>query len=86
MKAIAKTVEMVAWFDNKGKINPVKFKVEEDDDSKVIKINKILRRDFERLADNPMWKFTCSSIIDGIESSYNLKYDLMTCRWLLFLQ
>ena len=28
MNRIAKTVEMVAWFDDKGKINPVKFRVE----------------------------------------------------------
>lgn len=85
MNKISKTVEMVAWFDDKGKINPVKFRVEEDEDTKVIKINRVLNREYERIAGNPMWKFTCSSIIDGIESNYNLKYDLMNCKWLLFL-
>ena len=85
MNRIAKTVEMVAWFDDKGKINPVKFRVEADEDTKVIKINRVLNREYERIAGNPMWKFTCSSIIDGIESNYNLKYDLMNCKWLLFL-
>ena len=85
MNKISKTVEMVAWFDDKGKINPVKFRVKEDEDTKVIKINRVLNREYERIAGNPMWKFTCSSIIDGIESNYNLKYDLMNCKWLLFL-
>lgn len=85
MNRIAKTVEMVAWFDDKGKINPVKFRVEGEEDTRVIKINKILNREYERLAGNPMWKFKCSSIIDGIESVYNIKYDVMSCKWLLFL-
>ena len=74
---------MIAWFDENGKINPVKFKYEEDE-CKVICINKILNRSFEKLAGNPMWKFTCSSIIDNSEYTYNVKYDLINCKWLLF--
>lgn len=87
MSSIAKSIQMIAWFDSDGKINPVKFKYEqEDEDTKIICINKILNRDFEKLAGNPMWRFTCTSIINGVESRYILKYDLLSSRWLLFLK
>ncbi|MGL4569999.1 MAG: hypothetical protein ACRCVJ_02900 [Clostridium sp.] len=86
MNPIAKPVQMIAWFDMEGKINPVRFKYEEEDeDCKVVCINRILNREFEKLAGNPMWKFTCSSIVDGVENTYSIKYDLLTNRWLLFL-
>ncbi|MGL5354569.1 MAG: hypothetical protein ACRDA5_14845 [Clostridium sp.] len=86
MSAITKAIQMIAWFDIDGKINPVKFKYEqEEDDTKVISINKILNRDFEKLAGNPMWKLNCSSIIEGIESNYIIKYYLLSNKWLLFM-
>lgn len=85
MSRIAKSIQMIAWFDSDGKINPVKFKYEEEDeDTKIICINKIINRDFEKLAGNPMWKFNCSSVIDGVESNYIIKYDVLSSRWLLF--
>ena len=40
MKVIAKPVDVVAWFENKGIINPIKFRMKcEDDSYKVIKID-----------------------------------------------
>ena len=86
MKPIAKTIQMIAWFDEEGKINPIKFKYSgEDDEIKVILINKILSRNWEKLSWNLMWKFTCSSIVDGIECIYNITYDLINGIWLLFM-
>lgn len=84
MRRVAKSIKMIAWFDEDGKINPIKFKIEGEDEGKVIHINKILNRELEKLAGNIMWKFTCSSIIDGIENVYQIKYDLLASKWLLF--
>ena len=84
MKSVAKSIKMIAWFDEDGKINPMKFKIEGEDEGKVIYINRILNRELEKLAGNIMWKFTCSSIIDGIENVYQIKYDLLASKWLLF--
>lgn len=85
MKGIAKTIQMIAWFDENGKINPIRFKYEEEDEgTKIVCINRILNRNFEKLAGNIMWRFTCSSIVDGIEYIYNVKYDLINGIWLLF--
>ena len=84
MKSVAKSIKMIAWFDEDGKINPMKFKIEGEDEGKLIHINRILNRELEKLAGNIMWKFTCSSIIDGIENVYQIKYDLLASKWLLF--
>lgn len=84
---LAKSIQMIAWFDLEGKVNPIKFKYEEESNGfcKVIVIDKIIKRDLEKLAGNLMWKFTCSSKIGGIERIYEVKYDLVNGRWLLFI-
>ena len=85
MKVIAKPIEMVAWTDANGKINPVRFRIENKDESiSVIKIDKVISIENEKLAGNFMRVFTCQSIIKGSERIYEIKYELSTCRWILF--
>lgn len=83
MKVVAKPIQMIAWFNKDGSINPIRFKVEEDGD-KVIKVDRVLKAERERLAGNIMEKFTCSSVIDGIEKLYEVKYDSKSYKWILF--
>lgn len=83
LKVIAKPIQMIAWFNKDGSINPIKFKIDEEE-SKVIKIDKILKRDKEKLAGNVMEKFVCSSCIDGIEKIFEIKYDVTKYKWILF--
>lgn len=85
MKVVVKPVEMIAWFENGGNINPVKFRVEGDNDIlKVVKIGKVLKRSKEKIAGNNMLIFTCSSVVNGIEKIYELKYDIDKFKWYLF--
>lgn len=85
MKSVAKSIQMIAWFDTNGKVNPMKFKYEdEEESSSVVVIDRIINRQLEKLAGNMMWKFTCSSKIKGVESTYDIKYDLINGKWLLF--
>ena len=85
MKVIAKPIEMVAWFENQGNINPIRFRMEcEDKSYKVIKIDKVIKKNSEKIAGNIMQIFICSSIIDGIEKNYELKYEINSCKWMLF--
>lgn len=83
MKVVAKPIQMIAWFNKDGSINPIRFKIEEDVE-KVIKIDRVLKTEKERLSGNIMEKFICSSIIDGIEKLYEIKYDSSTYKWILF--
>lgn len=85
MKVIAKPIEMVAWFGSEGNINPVRFRITgEEGQLKVIKIEKILKQEKEKLAGNYMQVFTCTSIINGLEKILELKYEFSTGKWMLF--
>ena len=85
MKIVAKLIEVVSWTDTKGNINPVRFRITNEDESNyVIKIDKIICVDKEKLAGNNMLVFKCQSVINGFDRLYELKYELQTCRWILF--
>jgi hypothetical protein len=85
MKVIAKPIEMIAWFTKHGCPNPVRFRVENDDHSfYVIKVDRVIKKDIEKLAGNNMIVFMCQSIIDSSEKIYEIKYELRTCKWVLY--
>lgn len=85
MKVIAKSIDMVVWFNEKGEPNPIRFRVTKEDSSfKVIKVDKVLYKEEEKLAGNKMIVFRCQSIIDGVDKVYEIKYELSTCKWILF--
>ena len=85
MKVVAKAIEMIAWTDTKGNINPVRFKLtKEDESSSVIKIDKVISVDKERFAGNNMLVYNCQSVINEVDRIYQLKYEISTCKWMLF--
>lgn len=83
MKVVSKPIQMIAWFKKDGTINPIRFKLDEEE-SKVIRIDKIIKRDKEKLAGKAMEKFVCSTCLDGVERIFELKYDISSCKWILF--
>lgn len=84
MKVVSKNIEMIAYFKEDGMINPIKFRIEEDSRWHVIKIEKIIKTDLEKLCGNKMWVFTCSATIDGVEKLFEIIYDIEKCKWILF--
>jgi hypothetical protein len=55
MKIVGKPMEVVSWTDTNGNINPVRFKIaNEDESNSVVKINKIICVDKEKPAGNNM--------------------------------
>lgn len=84
MKVIAKSIEMIAYFKSDGMINPIKFRMQEDNSYEVIKINKIISTDIEKLCGNKMMVFTCSAFINNTEKIFEIKYDVDKCKWMLF--
>lgn len=85
MKIYAKPIEMISYTKLNGEINPIRFRLQLEDDSlKVIKVEKVLIRDVEKLAGNNMMVFKCKSVINNIEKLFEIKYELNTCKWMLF--
>jgi len=76
---------MVSYTDNKGYIKPIRFRMQIDDQPmEVIKIDKVIVRDIERFAGNIMLVYKCQSLIDDVTKLFEIKYEVSTCRWILF--
>ena len=84
MKIVAKEIEVISIM-TKGLITPLRLRMPRDDETlQAIKIDKVISRKQEKLAGNLMIVFECQSLIGEIEKRYQLKYELLTCRWMLF--
>jgi hypothetical protein len=85
MKVLAKPIEMIAWFDFKGVIHPIKFRIiGEDGTYQVISIKKVQARKKEKLAGNVMQVFLCQGVVNDQEVLFELKFEKDTDRWTLF--
>lgn len=85
MKILAKPIEMVCWFEKTGIPHPIRFKLTAEDEREVVlKVDKVMFIDKEKLAGNEMLLFKCQSVIKGIQRIFELKYALKTCKWFLW--
>jgi hypothetical protein len=85
MKVVVSPIEVVAWFTKEGLPMPVRFRiVNEEGTYTTIKIDKIVSKDKEKLAGNEMLIFRCESMIKGVQKMYEIKYELRTCKWILY--
>lgn len=85
MKILMKPIEMIAWFNSDDYPIPLRYRITAEDMSDtVIRVDKILFRQEEKLAGNRMILYRCESIINDIHKTYELKYELSNCKWYLF--
>jgi len=84
MKVVSKEIEMIAYFKKDGQVNPIRFKIDEENKCKVIKIEKVVDTKLERLCGNNAKVFTCQSYINGVMKIYEIKFIQETSRWILF--
>jgi len=83
MRTVAMDIEMICHFSKEG-ITPLRFKYQESDNYKVIKVDRIISRDTEKSCGNLVLVFDCQSVIDGVERLYQIKYMISDMRWMLF--
>ncbi|TGE36905.1 hypothetical protein E4K67_17560 [Desulfosporosinus fructosivorans] len=80
MKVVAELIEMVCWFDLNGKPHPVRFRHKDS----VVRVQQVIHTTEEKLAGNRMLCFRCQSEVDGAMKVFELKYELQTCKWMLW--
>ncbi|MDU4147927.1 MAG: hypothetical protein E7H86_08965 [Bifidobacterium breve] len=80
MKIVNKPIDVIAYCNKDGDIEPIRIRLDE----KVIRIERILARETEKLCGNYMEKFTCTSTINNVEKMFEIKYELKTHKWILF--
>ncbi|HEY8805761.1 MAG TPA: hypothetical protein VIM42_11780 [Clostridium sp.] len=85
MKVLALPIEMVSYTDNKGNIKPVRFRMQiGDEPMQVIRIDKVIVKDTEKFAGHIMLVYKCQSLIEDVSKLFEIKYELSTCRWILY--
>ncbi|MGX7745852.1 hypothetical protein [Rhodopseudomonas parapalustris] len=85
MKVVAKPIDVVVWFAKDGMPNPVKIRLLAEDKSEMVyKINKIVNVEKIKLAGNPTIVFTCQGEIKSVEKLFEIRYENLTCKWMLF--
>ena len=84
MRVLMKPIEMIAWFTNEGYPTPLRYRLTDENMHKVIKVNKILFKEEEKIAGNRMILYRCESIINDTQKIFELKYEISTCKWFLF--
>jgi len=80
-----KPIEMIAWFTKDGYPIPLRYRLtDEDEENVVIKVDKILFKEEQKIAGNRMILYRCESIINNTLRVFELKYEISTCKWFLF--
>ena len=84
LKVLALPIEMIAWFNEAGLPTPMKFKINSESLANVVKVDKVVYREVEKFAGNHVYRYRCQSVIDNTARVYELKYELKSCKWMLF--
>lgn len=85
MRVLGKPIDVVAWFTKEGLPRPIRFRITNEEESEtVMSVDKVVFSSREKLAGNHMLVFRCQGKLNGVERIYELKYELLTCKWILF--
>ncbi len=80
MKVSNENITVLSSFERDGKITPLRFKRE---DGKTIQIDKIIKINEENLYGNKRIVFTC---LQNNSNKYELKFEVESCKWYLFIK
>lgn len=85
MRTFTKPIELIAYSDETGVTTPLKFKIKTKDDiDLIIRVDKVILRELEKLAGNVMILYKCRGIVEGKEREYELKYEINSCKWMMW--
>ena len=83
MKLLNKQIDMISWTSKEGVVTPVRFRIEEDGKSIVIRIGRILQTEKNMFGGPPPFSSRGPSHICGQEHIYEVTYNSGSQKWLL---
>ena len=83
MKLLNREIDMISWTSREGVVTPVRFRILENGESVVIRVDRILQTEQTRFAGTPTLYYRCCSNIKGTEKIYELSYNCSNQKWLL---
>lgn len=85
MEKINQEIDVVAYFNPKGEIRPIKFKIKGQDEEEIeIKVSLLKGRKVVKNKEKAYIDFLCESVFDNIEKEYVLRYEARGLKWLLY--
>lgn len=85
MRTIARPIEVIAHTDVKGNMAPLRFKAKtKDNQDIVINVDTIESQEREKISGNLMLLYKCHGLINDKERPFELKFEIKTCKWMLW--
>ncbi len=85
MKVLMKPIEMIAWFSEDKHPIPLRYRIDsEDGDKVVIKIDRILYSQDEKLVGNKIISYQCEGQVNNLHKVFQIKYDISSCKWYVY--
>jgi molybdate-binding protein len=85
LKVVSKAIDCVVYFDLKGKPRPLKFRyLNEEEFYVVVKVDKVIHQELQTFTGAKTWLFQCQSMINGTAKAYEIKFEILSRRWLLY--
>ncbi|HBV87563.1 MAG TPA: hypothetical protein DEF42_13145 [Desulfosporosinus sp.] len=84
MKVLMKPIETITVHSKEGIIRPEKYRIMEEEETIVVRIDKIFTRSEDKSAGSRELIFGCQGVINGLMKNFELKYRVAECKWFLY--
>jgi hypothetical protein len=84
MNIVDKSVQLVTKTDGAGIVKPLHFFITDDESREVINVERLIRRDKEKIGGDDTYTFTCEIIKDNLKMLCDLRLNLSTNEWILY--
>ncbi|BCZ45898.1 hypothetical protein psyc5s11_19650 [Clostridium gelidum] len=85
MNIVDKSIQVVTKTDGAGIVKPLCFSIADDNEGgEVINIERLVRRDKEKIGGDYTYTFTCEIIKDNMKRLCDLRLNLRTNEWILY--
>ena len=84
MKIINKNIEMIATFTRDGDIKPIRFRISENDELVVLKIDRVVKKEKEKICGENVFRFTCMLTVNNAERLCEIRYNTNSMIWTLW--
>lgn len=81
---INRSIEMIAHNKPDGSIRPLRFRMNEEDELQVIKVDKVFTSRMEKIDGKLTYVFSCMVALNGINHMCEIRYDMMSTQWRLY--
>ena len=85
MKLVNRPIDVLTLNEADGKIRPYRFRIKsEKDENKVVKVDRVIVTNTIKKNGTHFKNFRCESHCDDKIVIYELMYEYLTCKWVLY--